>query len=75
MQPVTPLPSLLPPAAAAACTLSLLAAQTLQKKKKEKRIYANGRLKNECSPPLQCAEERRASLQYFLSVVDPQDNN
>lgn len=33
---------------------------------KKKRIYANGGLKNECSPPLQCAEESREAPHYNI---------
>ena len=76
LQPPPSFSSFLPPLPllpGAACTLSLLAAPKLKKK----RIYANVGLKNECSPQLQCAEERREAPHYniFLFVVDPLDNN
>lgn len=39
-----------------------------QRQLKKKRIYANARLKNECSPPLQCVEESSERLITIFSL-------
>lgn len=69
--PITPSPPLLPhppplplPDSPPWCCMHFITFGSANLKKK--RIYANAELKNECSPPLQCAEESSEAPHYNI---------